>query len=707
MKRFAKIVGISTLIVLILVWLVSLIIFPPKHIKADPDFPQLTGPYLGQQPPGYRPERFAPDIVNDDVHTAAVFSPDGQEVYWRPMDEDIEDILFMHREENGWTPAQVVPFASRFFDTDDPCFSADGEKLFFTSWRPIRWYKLFNNKERIWYVERTAHGWSKAKPVGPAVNTMALHWQFSVADDNSLYFASEGDIYHSRFKAGQYVTPEQVGNTVNTEFREDLPFAAPNSDYLLFASDRPGGMGDFDLYISLRDSDGSWLPAANAGDVVNSRYQELYPVVSPDGKYLFFLSNRGGFHSVYWVDLRILDLTPTTLQTQEPTPPLPLSSEDNGEAVANPPPNSESLVLFGTLIDGTGADPISDAALVIQDGHIIAVGPREEADIPTGAKQIEVPGATILPGFINAHVHDTFDQEQLAAWAWDGVTTVRDEGILDNSRDLETLMAWHTEAAQQPQLARLVSAGYMIGPPGGYGQKLVSTSKKLAQTVADECMAGVDLIKFAMEDGYAQRQNLPVFTDEEIAAIVTEAHARGKRVSVHVTDAQFLPAVLDAGVDDIAHIQWNSVSDALIAHLVEQDVYVVPTLTVLEAYGALSGAQSNLRRFVDAGVPIALGNDYTRIPQNNFDHFDLGMPMHEIQRMSEAGMTPMQIIVAATRNAAHICDLENKLGTLEVGKLADVLVVDGDPLQDLQALKDVHLVIHGGVIIRDERSTRD
>ncbi|MFN2284643.1 MAG: amidohydrolase family protein, partial [Anaerolineae bacterium] len=145
------------------------------------------------------------------------------------------------------------------------------------------------------------------------------------------------------------------------------------------------------------------------------------------------------------------------------------------------------------------------------------------------------------------------------------------------------------------------------------------------------------------------------------------------------------------------------VSDALIAHLVEQDVYVVPTLTVLEAYGALSGAQSNLRRFVDAGVPIALGNDYTRIPQNNFDHFDLGMPMHEIQRMSEAGMTPMQIIVAATHNAAHVCGLENDLGTLEAGKAADVLVVDGDPLQDLQALENIRLVIHNGVIIRDER----
>jgi imidazolonepropionase-like amidohydrolase len=107
-----------------------------------------------------------------------------------------------------------------------------------------------------------------------------------------------------------------------------------------------------------------------------------------------------------------------------------------------------------------------------------------------------------------------------------------------------------------------------------------------------------------------------------------------------------------------------------------------------------------LGRFVQAGVKIALGNDYTFIPQNNFDHFDLGMPMHEITRMSEAGMTPMQIIVAATRNAAHVCGLEAELGTLEVGKLADILITNGDPLNDLSALTQVQIVIHGGEIIR-------
>jgi imidazolonepropionase-like amidohydrolase len=138
----------------------------------------------------------------------------------------------------------------------------------------------------------------------------------------------------------------------------------------------------------------------------------------------------------------------------------------------------------------------------------------------------------------------------------------------------------------------------------------------------------------------------------------------------------------------------------LIEKIIDQDIYVVPTLTVFEAYGGLKGSSYNLGRFVKAGVKIALGNDYTFIPQNNFDHFDLGMPMHEINRMSEAGMTPMQIIVAATRNAAHVCGLEAELGTLQVGKLADILIINGDPLNDLSALTQVKMVIHSGEIIR-------
>lgn len=352
----------------------------------------------------------------------------------------------------------------------------------------------------------------------------------------------------------------------------------------------------------------------------------------------------------------------------------------------------------GTLIDGTGADPVRDAVVLVVGNRIAAVGSRSAIAVPEGAEVLDVTGATILPGFINAHVHDAYDAERLATWARAGVTTVRDEGVL-SGRSLDACLAQRDEWAGDPARARLVSAGYMLCPPDGYGQREVSTAEDAHREVAAALDAGVDLIKFSAEDGYAQWSGLPVFEQHVMNAIVETAHGRGALVTVHVCDARYLPAVLDAGVDDIAHIQYDRVSDSVIQRLVDEDVAVVPTLAVLEAYGALGGAQANLRRFVEAGVTIAMGNDYTAIPQNGFDHFELGMPMHELRRMAEAGMTPMQVIVAATRNGARVCGLESELGTLEPGKTADILVVQGDPLVNLEALLNVRAVIHDGVMI--------
>ena len=364
-------------------------------------------------------------------------------------------------------------------------------------------------------------------------------------------------------------------------------------------------------------------------------------------------------------------------------------------------PIQATLVLTNaTLIDGTGADPIPDAVVVIADERIIAVGPRAQVEIPAGVQVIDLEGAFVLPGFINAHVHNAYDAGRLEAWAQAGVTTVRDEGIIFSSAQLADLIALRDQWAALPEYARLVSTGYMLTVPGGYGQLAVTSAEDARNQVNMELDAGVDLIKLAIETGYAGTINLPNFTREELVAIIAAAHARGRLVTAHVTQAQYLHQVVTAGVDDAAHIPADYITGGLIREMVEQDIYLVPTLTVLEAYGGLSGATYNLGRMVEAGVSIALGNDYTFIPQNNFDHFDLGMPMHEITRMSEAGMTPMQIIVAATRNAAHVCGLEQELGTLEAGKLADILILSADPLQDLSALSQVQMVIHSGVIIR-------
>jgi len=374
-------------------------------------------------------------------------------------------------------------------------------------------------------------------------------------------------------------------------------------------------------------------------------------------------------------------------------------------ACANPTPTSiptqATLVLTnGRLIDGSGADPIPNATLVIGGDRILAVGPASRVEIPSGVEVIDLGGATILPGFINAHVHDAYDESRLEAWAKAGVTTVRDEGIISGSNQLTHLIALRDQLATSPQYARLVSTGYMLSVPGGYGQLDVTSADDAREQVNMELDAGVNVIKLAMESGYAGVTNLPNFSAEELSAIVEAAHTRGRLVTAHITEVKFLEPLLIAGVDDLAHIPNDFVQESLIKQLVKQDVYVVPTLTVFEAYGGLKGSSYNLGKFVKAGAKIALGNDYTFVPQNSFDHFDLGMPMHEITRMSEAGMTPMQIIVAATLNAAHVCGLETELGTLDVGKLADILIVNGDPLNDLSALTQVKMVIHSGEIIR-------
>jgi len=383
------------------------------------------------------------------------------------------------------------------------------------------------------------------------------------------------------------------------------------------------------------------------------------------------------------------------------SPSATTNSTSSGATTPSPTNSQASLVLtHGTLIDGTGKEPIIDSTVVIDGDQIIAIGPAAEVSIPAGVEVIDLAGAYLLPGFINAHVHDAYDENRLEAWAQAGVTTVRDEGILSGGGRLTWYMDLRDRLAVSPKYARLVASGYKLSVAGGYGQLDVTSAEDARQQVMMEMDAGVDLIKLAMESGYAGVTNLPNFSPPELQAIVSTAHAGGRLVSAHITQAKFMQMLIDAGVDDLAHIPNDFVSQAMIQQLIKQDIYVVPTLTVFEAYGGLQGSSNNLKKFLEAGVQIAMGNDYTAVPQNHFDHFELGMPMHEIIRMSEAGMTAMQIIVASTRNAAHVCGLEKKLGTLEVGKLADILILDADPLQDLSALTQVKMVIHSGEIIR-------
>jgi ankyrin repeat protein len=275
-------------------------------------FPLLEGDYLGQKPPGSTPKLFAVGIVSSiwGLHSTVAYSPDGNTAMWAPMIEIPDQIystggiLMSERIEGRWTAPRFAPFAGDE-EGDVPIFSADGKRVYFMSVMPLPG-DAESRGERIWYVDRTADGWSEPRPVDPSVNDLPHHWQFGVDREQTIFFSSgipegygKNDIYRSRYADGKWQEPENLGPPVNTEEGEETPFISPDGSYLLFSR-------QYDLYISYRTEDGGWTEPENLGEPINSPEIELCPMVTPDGKYMFFLSQRGGESHVWWVDARFI-----------------------------------------------------------------------------------------------------------------------------------------------------------------------------------------------------------------------------------------------------------------------------------------------------------------------------------------------------------------------------------------------------------------
>lgn len=361
-------------------------------------------------------------------------------------------------------------------------------------------------------------------------------------------------------------------------------------------------------------------------------------------------------------------------------------------------------LIHGQLIDGTGADPLPDATILIERETIAAVGTFASVSIPPGVPVINLDGATVLPGFINAHVHRGYEQSNLEAWAREGVTTIRDLGANPD----RPLFDMRDSLNQDSACARLVAAGPLVTVPNGYPMVPWGASSGLPVTSPDDAREkigelldrGADIIKIAVERGGSFGRTIPSLSPDEIDAIVEVAHSRGTKVSAHVLVSADLARALAADVDDIAHMVTDDLPDALIDDMVSRDVFWVPTLELWHGvgYGLGEVAMANLRRFVDAGGKVALGTDFAGYSST----FDLGMPIREIRWMRDAGMAGMQIIVAATQHAATVCNGDNLFGTIEAGKIADLLVVRGDPLEDLETLLEVRMVVRAGVVIRSD-----
>jgi ankyrin repeat protein len=283
--------------------------------KADIRFPVLQGPYLGQKPPEGGSELFALGIVSSiwGLHSTAVFSPDGNEVYWAPMMTfpgavySRGGLLMMTKRPDGrWTPPAWAPFSGRDRSDDVPFFSASGKRIYFISRRPLPG-ETGNGSEKIWYADRTSTGWSEPRPLDPDVNSVDKHWEFSVDGRQNVYFAGRvpgglggTDIYLARFTGDGYEKPVNVGAPINSAGIDDTPFIGPDGSYLLFSR-------EFDLWVSFRDAKGGWSEPVNLGPEVNSPSIELCPIVTSDGKYLFFLSQRDGESHAYWVNANVIE----------------------------------------------------------------------------------------------------------------------------------------------------------------------------------------------------------------------------------------------------------------------------------------------------------------------------------------------------------------------------------------------------------------
>ena len=278
----------------------------------DRQFPTLAGDFMGQDPPppGGEPVLFAPDIVSTHrfQHGTIAFAPDMDEAYWSSQiatqETGYSQGLIMHSRlvQGEWTEPAPVAFTQLGWGDDVPIFMPDGSRLYFLSARPAPGEEE-GGAERIWFVSRTADGWSEPEIVVGGPNTVDLHWQFSVAADGSLYVPSRGELYVSRLVNGDYLEPENLGAPINSDADEAMPFIAPDGSYLLFTRfGHEDNYGFADLWISFPDKSGGWTEPLNLGERINS-VAGICPIVSPDGSMLFF--NGGGDN--YWVDAGVIE----------------------------------------------------------------------------------------------------------------------------------------------------------------------------------------------------------------------------------------------------------------------------------------------------------------------------------------------------------------------------------------------------------------
>ena len=411
-------------------------------------------------------------------------------------------------------------------------------------------------------------------------------------------------------------------------------------------------------------------------------------------------------------------------------------------AASAPLPAAEPVVLVrcGRLIDGRGDQALTSVVVQVTGQRITAIG-KEVPAVP-GAQTVDLHDATCLPGLIDLHAHILINPGDVLADSLrkssarkaleglrnarvrlqNGFTTLRDPG--DEDLYYSTIEIRDAIARSDFEGPRLFVAPHMISSTGGHGDfndlaadlalqvpnVVVDGPDAMRKAVREEIKHGADWIKLAATGGVMSAADDPraqAFTDEELRAAVDEAHRHGRKVTVHAIGTGGIKAALRAGVDGIEH--GLLIDDEAIAMMKERGVTLVPTVYVLD-YIVEQGEKTGIppdriakaralqadrdraqRAAFASGVTIAFGSD-TIFPHETANR--------EFARMVRLGLSPMGAIKAATANAARVLGIEKDLGTLEVGKRADLVAVPRDPLADVTALETVSFVMKDGRVIR-------
>ncbi len=406
------------------------------------------------------------------------------------------------------------------------------------------------------------------------------------------------------------------------------------------------------------------------------------------------------------------------------------------------PASQRVIVRAGKLLDVRSGKTLTDQAIVIEGGKIVSVGPTGQASRSSNDRLIDLPNATVLPGLTDAHTHLTGNPQDVGPQALTisvpratltgarnaritleaGFTTVRNVGA-EGFGDVALRDAINAGDIPGP---RMLVSGPALGITGGHcDENLLPfefhyTSEGVADgvegvqhKVREVIKYGADLIKICATGGVLSHGDNPqasAYTQEELKAIVADAHRLGRKVAAHAHGAQGILWASQAGVDSIEHGSY--IDDAAIAEMKKNGTYLVPTLYLADWFLAnaerlhvpeellakgkevMSVARKNEAHAFVSGVKVAFGTDAAVYPH--------GLNAHEFAVLVKLGLTPLQSIQAATINAADLLGWSDKIGALEAGKWADIIAVDGDPLQDVTTLERVKFVMKGGEVVKNE-----